>query len=286
MTPTFVLVHGSNGNGQYYAPLQRELALLGHRSLAVDLPGHGNGGGFSAAFQAQDQAAFAEEPSPLAGVTHADGVAHVIDVVRRAREHGPVVLAGHSRGGFMLTSVANAVPELLERIVYVSAWCCVDSTAGEYLASPENASSALMDVAGLVAGDPAKVGALRMNWRTTDPALLATLKRALLADGTDSEFYAFLATLEPDECLDAGSDRAEADTWGRVPHSYVRLTGDQSIPVALQDRFVAEADALTPANPFDVHSLDSGHLRALLRPSELAGILAESVTRRSTSPAG
>ena len=206
MTPTFVLVHGSNGNGRYYAPLQRELALLGHRSLAVDLPGHGNGGGFSAAFQAQDLAAFAEEPSPLAGVTHADGVAHVIDVVRRAREHGPVVLA--------------------------------------------------------------------------------TLKRALLADGTDSEFYAFLATLEPDECLDAGTDRAEADTWGRVPHSYVRLTGDQSIPIALQDRFIAEADALTPANPFDVHSLDSGHLRALLRPSELAGILAESVTRRSTSPAG
>ncbi|HEY3707971.1 MAG TPA: alpha/beta fold hydrolase [Amycolatopsis sp.] len=286
MTPTFVLVHGSNGNGQYFGPLQRELALLGHRSLAVDLPGHGHGGGFSAAFQTQDLAAFAEEPSPLAGITHADGVAHVIDVVRRAREHGPVVLVGHSRGGFVLTSVANAVPELLERIVYVSAWCCVDSSPGGYASGPEYASSALMDVEGLVAGDPAKLGALRMNWRTTDPALLATLKRALLADGTDSEFYAFLATLEPDENLDAGTDRADAGTWGRVPHSYVRLTGDQSIPVALQDRFVKEADALTPGNPFDVHSLDSGHVRALLRPSGLAGILAGCLTRRSTNPAG
>ncbi|WP_328603699.1 alpha/beta hydrolase [Amycolatopsis sp. NBC_00345] len=286
MTPTFVLVHGSNGNGQYFGPLQRELALLGHRSLAVDLPGHGNGGGFSAAYQAQDLAAFAEEPSPLAGVTHADGVAHVVDVVRRAHEHGPVVLAGHSRGGFVLTSVANAVPELLERVVYVSAWCCVDSTAGEYVNGPEYASSALMDVEGLLVGDPAKLGALRMNWRTADPALLATLKRALLADGTDSEFYAFLATLEPDENLDAGTDRAAAGTWGRVPHTYVRLTGDQSIPVALQDRFITEADALTPDNPFDVHSLDSSHLSALLRPAELAGIVAGRVTRLSTSPAG
>jgi pimeloyl-ACP methyl ester carboxylesterase len=41
MAPTFVFVHGSNSNSFSWAPLMAELALLGHRTLAVDLPGHG-----------------------------------------------------------------------------------------------------------------------------------------------------------------------------------------------------------------------------------------------------
>jgi pimeloyl-ACP methyl ester carboxylesterase len=42
MSPTFVLVHGAFANSFSFAPLQAELALLGHRSAAVDLPGHGS----------------------------------------------------------------------------------------------------------------------------------------------------------------------------------------------------------------------------------------------------
>jgi hypothetical protein len=34
------------------------------------------------------------------------------------------------------------------------------------------------------------------------------------------------------------------------------------------------ADALTPDNPFDVHTLDSSHLRFLIHPWEAAGVLA------------
>lgn len=39
--PTFVLVHGSGSSSFMWAPIQRELASLGHHSFAVDLPGHG-----------------------------------------------------------------------------------------------------------------------------------------------------------------------------------------------------------------------------------------------------
>ncbi len=276
-TTTFVLVHGSNGNAANWTALQRELALLGHRSLAVDLPGHGFGATFPAAYQApQDLAALAAAPSAMAGVTLADNVEHVTGVLRRAAEHGPVVLVGHSRGGITLTAVGNAVPDLVDRIVYVSAWCCVDSTPGEYMQGPEYATSALNDTMGLLVGDPAALGAIRMNWRTADPGLLAALREAMLADGSEDEFHSFLNTLEPDESLDAGGpdDRAQAATWGRIPRTYVRLTGDRSIPVALQDRFIAEADALTPDNPFQVHSLDSSHVDFLIRPGQAAKILA------------
>ncbi|SHF15185.1 alpha/beta hydrolase [Streptoalloteichus hindustanus] len=280
MSPTFVFVHGSNSNSFSWAPLQRELALLGHRTLAVDLPGHGFGAAFSAAYQApQDLTALAGAPSTLAGVPFADTVEHVSDVVRRVAEHGPVILVGHSRGGCTLTGVGNAVPELVDRIVYISAWCCVDLTVGEYMATPEYATTALNDTAGVLVGNPVELGVLRMNWRTADPRLLAALKHAILAEGTEQEFLAYLNTLEPDESLDAGGpeDRAHADTWGRVPRTYVRLTQDTSIPVALQDRFIREADALTPDNPFDVRSLDSSHVGFLVRPAEAAAVLADLV---------
>ncbi|HEY3684573.1 MAG TPA: alpha/beta fold hydrolase [Streptosporangiaceae bacterium] len=277
MSATFILVHGSNCNAASWAATQRELALRGHRSLAVDLPGHGFGAAFPAAYQApQDLAAFASAPSSRAAVTLADDVAHVVATVRRAAELGPVVLAGHSRGGLALTGAGNAVPELIDRIVYISAWCCVDATAAEYAAGPENATSKLNDTAGVLAANPAELGALRMNWRTADPGLLAGLKEAMLADGTDEEFLAFMNTMDPDESLDGGGpgDRAQAATWGRIPRTYIRLTGDRSMPPALQDRFIREADALTPENPFDVRSLDTSHVGVLVRPYDAVEILA------------
>jgi pimeloyl-ACP methyl ester carboxylesterase len=274
--PTYVFVHGSNSNSFSWAPLMRELAMLGHRTLAVDLPGHGFSATFPVSYQApQDVAALASAPSGLAGVTLADAVDHVVGVLRRAREHGPVILVGHSRGGLTLTGVANRAPELVDRIVYISAWCCVDLTIGEYMTTPEYATSTLGDTAGVLAADPATLGVLRMNWRTADPVLLAALKKAMLADGTEDEFRAFLNTLEPDESLDAGAERVDAATWGRIPRTYVRLARDTSIPIALQDRFVREADALTPDNPFDVRTLESSHVGFLVRPAEAAVLLTD-----------
>jgi pimeloyl-ACP methyl ester carboxylesterase len=272
---TFVFVHGSFSNSFSWTPLMRELTLLGHRALAVDLPGHGFSAGFPASYQApQDLPVLATTPSVLADMRMADAVDHVVDVVKRAAEHGPVVLVGHSRGGLPLTGVGNRVPELLHRLVYISAWCCVDLTVAGYLQSPEYENA----MGGVLVGVPTTVGALRTNWRTADPGMLAELKTALFAEGTEREFLAFLNTLEPDESIDAGIERVEPEMWGRVPHTYVRLAQDTSIPPALQDRFIREADALTPDNPFDVHTLDSSHVGFLVRPAEAAALLARQLS--------
>jgi hypothetical protein len=37
---------------------------------------------------------------------------------------------------------------------------------------------------------------------------------------------------------------------------------------------IAEADALSPANRFDVHTIDAGHLVPIIRPAETARILS------------
>jgi pimeloyl-ACP methyl ester carboxylesterase len=277
MSPTFVLVHGAFANSFSFAPLQAQLALLGRRSLAVDLPGHGFEATFSTAYQApQDLARLAAEPGAIAGVTLAQNAERVIEVLERVREHGPVILVGHSRGGMTITAVGNARPDLVDRIVYVSAWAPVDLEVGAYYAEPEMASVDNAGIASGMLGNPMDLGLLRSNFRTADPATLAAYRAAFLADGTESEFLALLNSFQPDENLDAGGpdDRARADTWGTIPRTYVRLSEDASIPAAMQDRMIREGDALTPDNRYDVHTLTSSHLGWLVRPRAAAELLA------------
>ncbi|AUG81078.1 esterase [Kitasatospora sp. MMS16-BH015] len=278
MSPTFVLVHGAFANSFSFAPLQAELGLLGHRSVAVDLPGHGFAATFTHAYQApQDAAGLASAPGAIKGVTLADNVAHLIGVLERAKQHGPVILVSHSRGGLTATAAANARPDLIDRIVYVSSWAPVDLEVGAYYAEPEMATVDPASLALALAGNPAELGLLRVNFRTADPAALAAFKAAFLADGTDEEFLTFLNTFQPDENLDTGTadDRAQADTWGRIPKAYVRLTEDASLPLALQDRLIREGDALTPDNPYQVRTLPGSHLKWLTAPAEAARVLAE-----------
>ncbi|MEU5583242.1 alpha/beta fold hydrolase [Streptomyces huasconensis] len=275
--PTFVLVHGAFANSFSFAPLQAELALLGLRSLAVDLPGHGFEATFPAAYQApQDFAALATAPGGLSRVTLADGVTRVIEVLERAKRNGPTILVGHSRGGITITAVGNARPDLIDRLVYVSAWCPVELTVGGYYGEPEMADADPAALASALLGNPAELGLVRTNFRTAAPATLAAFKEALGADLTDDEFRAFLNTFQPDENLDAGTsaDRTRAATWGRIPRTYVRLAEDASVPPAIQDRMIREADALTPDNPFDVRTLKSSHLRWLVHPRPAAELLA------------
>ncbi|MFD9964557.1 alpha/beta fold hydrolase [Amycolatopsis sp. NPDC058986] len=277
MAPTYVLVHGSAGSAQSWTALQQEMALRGHRTIAVDLPGRG--AGFSRAYHEQDLETFAKEPSPIAGVTAADMIGHVLGVVRRVHEYGPVVLVAHSFGGLVTTGVANAAPELLSGLVYIAAQCPVDRAPGEYPRLPEWADSALFPAtAPLLAGDPAVIGCLRLNWRGADRAQITALREAITGELTDEAFLRALTVMQPDEVLwldDPEWDhRVDKDTWGRVPHTYIRLTEDRAMPPAAQDLYIKEADALTPENPFEVHSLASSHGGFLRQAGEAADILA------------
>ncbi|MGK5731951.1 alpha/beta hydrolase [Streptomyces sp. URMC 124] len=275
--PTFLLVHGANSNAYAFAPLIAALALQGHRALAVDLPGHGAQANFPLAYQApQDLDAFATAPSPvLSGATLEDNARHVVGVVRRIARQGPVILVGHSMGGATITRVGNQVPDAIARLVYLSAFCCVRiRTILDCFLLPEGRTSLLPTIPSV--GDPGRTGVLRNNWRSADPGFLAKTKAAFAADYDDAAFRNALNAFEPDESASLIHDdaRGHPATWGRVPRSYVRFTLDRSIPPALQDRMVKEADAATPRNRFDVHSLPAPHLGPA-DPAPLAAILAD-----------
>lgn len=286
--PTFVFIPGGSSNAQAWGPLQNELALLGHRSYAIDLPGHGSSAARPDAYYGspQDLAELAAAPSSMKGVTLADNVEHVVGIVSRLAVHGSVVLAANSLGGLTLSAVGNAVPELLHRLVYISAACPARSATADEEAGGDQDGDQGDDrdgdllgaaVAKIVVGDVAAQGFARLNWRAVhgDPDLFAELKQAIMADGTDAQFRAVLDGMDPDESYDVLGPECvvRADRWGRVPHTYLRLTEDRSIPPQVQDRIVAEADAVTPDNPFDVRTLAASHVGYFSRPGEFAAVL-------------
>ncbi|MGJ7559837.1 alpha/beta hydrolase [Brevibacterium casei] len=278
--PTVVLIHGAFANSLTFAPLQAALAGHGVRSAALDLPGHGFAASVPAGYQSpQDLSALATSPSAMAGVSLDDAVESLAEALVSFRRSGPVIVLAHSRGGVALTALANAHPDLVDHLVYVSAWAPVDLEAATYNGEPEMAGVDSTVLASLLVGNPAELGALRCNFRAAAGEQLAALKNLFAADRSDDEFLTFLSTFQTDEGLDAGGadDRAQAGTWGTIPRTYVRLGEDRSIPPAMQDRLIAEGDALTPDYPYRVRTLPTSHLGWLIDPAEAAAQIADIV---------
>lgn len=280
-SPTFVLIHGSASNSYFWTPLVRELAALGRVSLPIDLPGHGVEAGVPRAHQApQDAAALAQFPSVVGNLRLRDYVEHVHHTVADVSRHRPVVLVGHSLGGSIVTSLANAIPELLHGISYVSAFCCTElGSPVDYLTTEQaRMGAAPATTPSLTPAQQALVpaGTSRYNWRTADPTFIASAHQQLMADASEEEFLATIAVAQQsDESIRASLDpaRIEAERWGSIPRHYVRLGQDRLNTPALQNRMIAEADRAAPDHPFMVDDIDTSHLGVFLRSRELAGLL-------------
>jgi pimeloyl-ACP methyl ester carboxylesterase len=97
----FVLVHGAFHGAWCWYKLAALLEARGHSVTATDLPGHGRN-------------RVSATPPTLQGY-----VDHVAALLRAAPE--PVVLVGHSMGGAVITGAAEAAPEKISKLVYLTA---------------------------------------------------------------------------------------------------------------------------------------------------------------------
>lgn len=280
-TPSFVLVHGSASNSYFWTPLVRDLALLGRRSLPVDLPGHGTEATLPRSYQSpQDTPEFASSPSLVGKLALSDYVDRVHDTVRTAASHGPVVLVGHSLGGSVVTGVANAAPHLLHGISYVSAFCCTELESPlAYLGTEEATRGAAAPATNSLTPEQQQLvpsGVSRYNWRSADPAFVTSSHQQLMAEATEEQFLATIAVAQqPDESIRASLEaaRIEPESWGHVRRGYVRLTEDRVNTPALQDRMIGEADRASPEHPFEIDEIDCSHLGVFTRSHDLAGLL-------------
>ena len=275
--PTFVFVHGAWHGGWCWSEVVRLLAERGYPSLALDLPGHGITARLPQAYlqQPQSPAALATEVSPLAALTLNDYRDHALKMVRGLVDDSDerVILVGHSLGGATLSAVGEAAPELVKRLVYLTAFVPVMfNNVLAYLQQPNFASS---QVPPLFVADPAVVGCARINHRSADAAYVAADKSAFYGDVATPAFQAVANLLTPDEPIQAFTTPVVVtpQRWGRLPRTFIRCTEDRAIPLIVQDQMIFDADGFTPRNRFRQKTLHTSHSAFAAAPQVLTDVL-------------
>src|SRR6476646_5943099 len=139
----FLFVHGAWHAAAHWNDVVERLVTMGHRAFAIDLPGSGLNARYPQSYLRNDFTALASEPSPVAGIHLADYADAITTQLVSMARNGKVTLVGHSFGGLAITLAAEAQPELIERVIYLTAYVPVpDLPNAVALASlPEGQSS-------------------------------------------------------------------------------------------------------------------------------------------------
>ncbi|MEB2528811.1 alpha/beta fold hydrolase [Kocuria rosea] len=230
----FVLVHGAFHGGWCWKLVVEELESRGHQAVVLDLPGSG------------------DDQTPLEDVSRDAAVERVVETITSL--NGPVVLVAHSMGGVVITQVADRVPELIDRLVYVAAF------------RPQDGES-LLDLAARPEGAGDQVQAnLTIEGNPPVAKFDATMaKEVLYHDCPDDLARWAVEHLRPHP-LSVDVTPVSLSRGAFAPTDYVVCTEDHATPIPLQ-RFMSTRD---PARVFE---LASSHSPFLSRPQELVDIL-------------
>lgn len=99
---TFVFVPGGWHSSACWQRIVPLLEAQGHRALTPQLLGMG------------------DDRTPLAQVNLASWADQVADIIREQEK--AVILVGHSRGGLIISEIAERVPEKIKLLVYLAAF--------------------------------------------------------------------------------------------------------------------------------------------------------------------
>ena len=272
----FVLVHGGWHNHSAWDRVTPILKANGFAALTLDLPGAGVHAiaPTSLGLRPFDPAAFAAERSPVAGVTQEERTQAVVALVKEAASvsDGKVILVGHSAGGMTISAVAEQVPNLLIAVVYLAGFMVPNGMPLLAILQHETMSSTLSS--GLFVGDPAAIGATRINVGSTDDAYRSLLKATFYGDVSESEFAHAASLLHCDEPVTAAVTPSviTPGRFGMVPRHYIRCTQDCAIPLACQDHMIATVDDAIGGKTI-IQTLESSHSPFLSQPAALSKIL-------------
>jgi len=232
---TYVLVHGSGHGAWCWHRIVARLRRASHAVIAPDLLALGC-------------------DCTLPGtVTLARWADQIAAAVQSASE--PVVLVGHSRGGIVISEVAERIPDRIRVLVYVTAFLLRDGqTLGE---SAAQISGSLVPPAIQVAPD-GHSATLRSD----------VIRDAFYGQCSDDDFALAQLLLKPEPVAPLATPvHVTAARFGRVPRVYIECTADRAITHAAQRRM---QEALPCRERI---TLESDHSPFFSRPEELAQAL-------------
>jgi len=228
----FVLVHGSFHGAWCWYKIVAALEAAGHRATAIDLPSAGI------------------DPTPAAGVdlrAQADAVIALLDTLAE-----PVILVGHSAGGPVISTVAEARPGKIAKLVYLSAYLLEN---GESIVStvPQDPDSLVLPH--LVPN----AGGLFVD--------LDAVRDIFYGTSDDADIALARSLLKPIGLLTTGVGLAIGTAFASVRRFYVSCLRDRAVTPGFQR-------AMYTALPCEqVFTIRSDHSPFFSRPAELLRIL-------------
>jgi pimeloyl-ACP methyl ester carboxylesterase len=239
---TFVLVAGAWHGAWCWYKVSPLLEAAGHTVVTVDLPSLGR------------------DTTPISEVSLAVWRDHVVDIVDAQPDR--VVLVGHSRGGVVISEVAEQRPERIEALVYVAAFLlrdgesCNDQAAHDTTILTRNIHPSA-DGTALVVADEA-------------------VRAAFYGECSDADVALARTCLRPEAAVVLGTAVSISGArFGRVPRDYVECLRDDALSLSSQRRM----QAAQPCRRTIV--LDTDHSPFFSAPRQLVEFLSGAGTENT-----
>ncbi len=232
---TFLLVHGAWHGAWCWYKLVPRLEKLGHKVITTDLPSLG-----------RDRTSVKR----VSLATWRDHLCHILD-----EQPEPVVLVGHSRGGIVISEVAEHRPERIRLLVYLAAFL------------PRNGES-LFDLAAHAEGSLVPPSMVMSEDKTSSVVREDVVRDAFYGECSDEDFALARLCLQPEPTLPLATPVQLSDAkFGTVPRVYIECLRDRAVTPPFAHRMVA-------AQPCrEVLTIDTDHSPFFSRPDELAAHL-------------
>lgn len=234
---SFILIHGSWHGGWCFDLVREILEAAGHEVVAPDLPGMDG------------------DEAELRQVTLQGWAEFAAGLCQQATQ-SPVILAGHSRGGLVISQAAEAAPQAMDALVYICAMMLPSGISRAEFKKLEEPNPAFDAIISPVFGGAGTI---------VDPAagrdVFAQLSDQRLADQAMARLM-----IEPHGPRAAPLQLSPA-RFGSLPRTYIECSQDRTIPISSQRKM----QHLLPGAA--VVTLYADHSPFLSRPQELAAAL-------------
>lgn len=231
---TYILVSGAWAAGWCWERITPLLEAAGHTAIAPDLLGMG------------------ADKTPLAEVSLAAWADQIAELIRSVGHK--VILVGHSRGGVVISEVAERVPDRISTLVYVAAFL-----------APSGQS--LVTTAAL-APQPPMEDILTFAEDGTS-TVKADAAGAIFYNQTDAEWVERATSrLSPEPMTVVFTPvQLSNENFGVVKRAYIECSNDKVIPLQLQRMM----QSVLPCRP--VFTIDTDHSPFYSAPETLAAHL-------------
>jgi pimeloyl-ACP methyl ester carboxylesterase len=243
----FILIHGMFHGGWCWDRIERRLRRAGHEVVAPDLAGCGS------------------DKTPVADVSLDRWVTDVSNLVRGDSQKA--ILVGHSRGGLVISQVAERTAPDVAAVVYLTALMLPDGRAAMEL-------PAIMMEEGFDASSVSQGVGFGMTADGQSMFAQQGLVEVFYSNCSEEDRAFAIPRLGPEAIAPTMAKLSlTASRWGSLPRIYIETTRDKALPIEAQRAMIARS------KPTEVHSLDADHMPIFNDVDRLVALLEDIALR-------